>query len=219
MLTTSNDPRINYAQVQTGMARSRGLELEGVGHVTDALQLHANYTLNRVETIRSGDSDEIGNRIPLTPLHMASLWANYSFSGPLEGLTVGSGVRYIGSTYGDKTNSKDLKVPAYTLWDAMVRYDISKEWQVQVNASNLTDTNYVSGCNYWCYYGEGRTVTAKSITTGNSIRIKKPALSRLLYFYISTLNKRLQNKNVKAIIMEQRLNAQPLFNQNLTQLA
>ncbi|AWH87936.1 TonB-dependent siderophore receptor [Limnobaculum parvum] len=160
ILTTSNDPTINYAQIQTGMARSRGLELEAVGYVTDALQLHANYTLNRVETIRSGNSDEIGNRLPLTPLHMASLWADYAFNGKLEGLTIGSGVRYIGSTYGDKTNDKDLKVPAYTLWDAMVRYDINKEWQVQVNASNLTDTNYVSGCNYWCYYGEGRKVTA-----------------------------------------------------------
>lgn len=160
ILTTSNDPKINYAQVQTGMARSRGLELEGVGHVTDALQLHASYTLDRVETIRSGESNEINNRLPLTPLHMASLWADYSFNGKLEGFTIGSGVRYIGSTYGDKTGNKDLKVPAYTLWDAMVRYDINKQWQVQVNARNLADKNYVSGCNYWCYYGEGRTVTA-----------------------------------------------------------
>ncbi|VFS49058.1 TonB-dependent receptor [Budvicia aquatica] len=43
----------------------------------------------------------------------------------------------------------------------MIRYDINKEWQVQVNANNLANKKYVSACDYWCYYGDGRTVTAK----------------------------------------------------------
>ncbi|MDR0806470.1 MAG: TonB-dependent siderophore receptor [Enterobacteriaceae bacterium] len=158
LTTDPNDPSIRS---QTGMARSRGVELEAVGYATDELKLHASYTLSRIEVIRSLNDQEIGKRLPATPRNMASLWADYSLSGLLEGLTIGSGVRYIGSTYGDKTNTRDLKVPDYTLWDAMIRYDINKQWALQVNANNLADKKYVSACDYWCYYGDGRTVTAK----------------------------------------------------------
>ncbi|VEJ54385.1 TonB-dependent siderophore receptor [Pragia fontium] len=158
LTTDPNDPAIRS---QTGMARSRGLELEAVGYATDALKIHASYTLSRIQIIRSLNDEEIGKRLPATPRNMASLWADYALSGPLDGLTIGSGVRYIGSTYGDATNTQALKVPDYTLWDAMIRYDVNKQWSVQVNANNLADKKYVSACDYWCYYGDGRTVTAK----------------------------------------------------------
>ncbi len=37
---------------------------------------------------------------------MASLWADYTFfDGPLSGLTLGTGGRYTGSSYGDPANS------------------------------------------------------------------------------------------------------------------
>ena len=37
------------------------------------------------------------------------------------------------------------------LLDLMVRYDISREWALQLNARNLTDKTYVSGCDFYCY--------------------------------------------------------------------
>jgi iron complex outermembrane recepter protein len=42
-----------------------------------------------------------------------------------------------------------------------VHYDRGP-WRLQVNASNVTDKEYVSACNSstWCYYGYPRTVTA-----------------------------------------------------------
>ncbi len=159
--TLTTDPNAPAIRTQSGEARSRGLELEAVGNITDQLALRASYTFSKVETTKSLDKSVIGKRLPATPRHMASLWADYSFTGPLDGLKVGSGVRYIGSSYGDATNTSSMKVPAYTLVDAMVSYDINKSWQVQVNASNLTDKTYVSACDYWCYYGEGRNVNAK----------------------------------------------------------
>ncbi|WP_367273039.1 hypothetical protein [Candidatus Symbiopectobacterium sp.] len=39
-------------------------------------------------------------------------------------------------------------------------YDFTKDWRLQVNATNLSNREYVSVCNYWCYYGEGRVFNA-----------------------------------------------------------
>lgn len=158
VLTT--DPASPAVQVQTGEARARGVELELSGEVYKNLTLTANYTYNKVETTRSANENEVGKRLPIIPLHSASGWVSYAFSGVFEGLTLGSGVRYVGSSYGDAVNTPDLKVPAYTLLDAMARYDFNKNWRLQVNASNLTDRGYVSACNYWCYYGEERNLSA-----------------------------------------------------------
>lgn len=124
ILTTDvNNPS---RQVQSGEARSRGIELELSGEVYKGVTLTSNYTYNNVETTQSGVAGENGKRLPGLPEHMFSTWVSYAFSGPLEGLTVGSGVRYIGSSYGDRLESASLKVPAYTLWDAMIAYDVTK---------------------------------------------------------------------------------------------
>ncbi|MFJ5483270.1 TonB-dependent siderophore receptor [Pectobacterium actinidiae] len=156
----TTDPKNPSLTIQAGEARSRGLELELSGEVYTGLTLTANYTYNEVETTKSGTIGEVGKRLPGLPEHIVSGWATYAFNGKLEGLSIGSGVRYVGSSYGDIANSADMKVPAYTLWDAMIAYDFSKDWRLQVNATNLTNREYVSACNYWCYYGEGRNVSA-----------------------------------------------------------
>ncbi|MEQ9924962.1 TonB-dependent siderophore receptor [Pectobacterium brasiliense] len=156
----TTDPKNPNLTIQAGEARSRGLELEFSGEVYTGLTLTANYTYNEVETTKSGSVGEVGKRLPGLPEQIVSGWATYAFNGKLEGLSIGSGVRYVGSSHGDIANSADMKVPAYTLWDAMIAYDFSKDWRLQVNATNLTNREYVSACNYWCYYGEGRNVSA-----------------------------------------------------------
>ncbi len=69
------------------------------------------------------------------------------------GLKLGGGVRYIGeSTY------NDITVSDVTLVDAMASYDFAENWRAQLNVNNLTDKEYVASCDYWCYYGESRSV-------------------------------------------------------------
>ncbi|NWN81466.1 MAG: TonB-dependent siderophore receptor [Halomonas sp.] len=134
-------------QTQSGKQTSRGFELEGVGYLTDQLQLTAAYTYTDAE-------DEEGQRKSLIPRHQASTWLDYVFQeGALQGLKLGGGVRYVGgSVYGD------ISVPEYTLVDAMARYDFAGSWRAQVNVNNMTDKEYVASCDYWCYYGESRSV-------------------------------------------------------------
>ncbi|WP_457809279.1 TonB-dependent siderophore receptor [Kushneria sp. EE4] len=141
---------------QGGERHSRGFELEGVGYLTDELQLKAAYTYTDV-TVDVSDTQR-DQRAGLVPRHQASLWVNYGFDqGALDGLTLGAGARYMGTSV-DSPQYSDTAVAAYTVYDAMASYDIDRNWTVQVNAKNLTDKEYISGCEYWCYYGESRSV-------------------------------------------------------------
>jgi iron complex outermembrane receptor protein len=59
-------------------------------------------------------------------------------------------------------------VPHYTLYDAMVKYDLGQASSalrgaaLQLNVQNLTDKKYVSSCSgeYACFYGSGRSIIA-----------------------------------------------------------
>ncbi|WP_245411872.1 TonB-dependent siderophore receptor [Phyllobacterium leguminum] len=150
---------------QTGEITSRGIELEGVASVASGVDLRLAYTyldteISKATTVNEDGSSNQGNTPFGVPTHSASLWANYKVqSGALEGLGLGAGVRYVGSTYGDDANT--FKVPAVTLVDASVSYDW-KNVQLQLGASNLFDKTYVASCfaeSFGCFYGEGRRVT------------------------------------------------------------
>jgi iron complex outermembrane receptor protein len=159
---------LNYSIAQ-GEIRSRGIEVEGRASLTEGLDLIGTYSYIDAEITKSnnlvaGQSVQ-GNRVPQVPRHMASGWADYAFrEGPLRGLSLGGGVRYIGSTYGDEANS--FKVDAVTLFDAAVRYDLgarferAKGLELAVNAQNIADKDYVASCSSSnnCYYGTGRLV-------------------------------------------------------------
>jgi iron complex outermembrane receptor protein len=101
------------------------------------------------------------------PSQQASAWARYQLQeGPLAGLGVGGGVRYIGSSYADEANT--LKVPSVTLFDLMLDYDLGrasaslKGMQVALNVQNLFDKEYIASCagDSWCWYGYQRSIKA-----------------------------------------------------------
>ena len=144
-------------QVQAGERRGRGVELQADVNLNDNWSLAGAYTytdskqdLSTHTTIRS----------PMMPRHMASTQVAYKFNtGALNGLKLGTSLRYVGSTTDDQYYAGHT-IPSYTLWDAMAQYTFAKDWQVQLNARNLTDKDYVSACSFYCYYGAGRSVEA-----------------------------------------------------------
>ncbi|WP_460427167.1 TonB-dependent siderophore receptor [Azotobacter armeniacus] len=143
---------------QLGEVRSKGIEFEAVANVTERLSLTGSMTYLDMEITKSQDPSERGKTPSGVADRMASLWATYSFrGGPLDGLALGAGARYTGESWADDTES--LEVPSRTLYDAMASYT----WdaiKLQLNASNLTDKEYVSSCGSYCFYGERRNVTA-----------------------------------------------------------
>lgn len=157
VLTTS--PENPNESVQTGEVRHRGLELEGNFDLGNGLSAVAAYTYLDAEITSSNDGDE-GNRPSLVPENQASLWANYAMpEGPLEGLSFGGGLRYIGQTFGDTANT--LSVPSYTLFDAAIRYTRGA-LEGSINATNLFDKEYFATCypGGGCLPGDERVITA-----------------------------------------------------------
>lgn len=163
----TGDPDHPGFSIQTGEVRSRGIELEGVASLENGWGFIASYSYLDQEVTESNGPD-LGKRPTRMPRHKAALWGSYAFSGgPLTGLQVGAGVRYIGETAGDGANT--FEVPAYTLFDAAVKYDLSaldvrlKGAALAVNATNIADNTYVAACDAdtVCYYGIGRTVIGR----------------------------------------------------------
>lgn len=159
---TTPDPSDPTLQVQTGEVRSRGIELEGVASLGFGLDLIAAYTYLDMEITESNVEGEEGERPTQVPDHTASIWADYTHpTGLLRNLGLGAGIRYIGSSFGDLPNT--LKTPDVTLVDAVLHYDW-KNFRAQLNAKNLFDKEYVSGCftrggSDFCTFGQTRTIT------------------------------------------------------------
>ena len=155
---TVPDPGNALNYVQQGEIRSRGVEFEGVGNVAEGLNFHVSYSFLGQEVTKTTDPAVLGKRPPLAPEQLAGVSGEYTITrGGLTGLGFGFGVRYVGTTAGDATNT--IEVPAYTLMDASARY-LWNALEFQVSATNLTDKLYVGVCTSpsYCNYGSARKV-------------------------------------------------------------
>lgn len=142
-------------QEQIGEVHVRGLELEGVASLAEGLDLRAAYTYMDAEVT------DTGRRPETVPEHAASLWLNYTFQPDtaLEGFGMGGGMRYVGSRYGNATNT--MKMDPNILFDAALTYQ-KNGYKASLNIQNIADEEYLSNCGtFGCYYGEGRSVMGK----------------------------------------------------------
>ncbi|AVH83763.1 ferrichrome porin FhuA [Citrobacter braakii] len=157
------DPNGSFWSVEGGEIRSRGVEIEAKAALSASVNVVGSYTYTDAEY--TTDTTYKGNTPAQVPKHMASLWGDYTlYDGALSGLTLGTGVRYTGSSYGDPANS--FKVGSYTLVDALVRYDLARVGMagsnVALHVNNLFDREYVASCfnTYGCFWGAERQVVA-----------------------------------------------------------
>lgn len=153
--------------VQEGEIRSRGLEFEARGNLATNLELIAALTLLDTKYTETSDPTNVGNRPQAVPDYYGSVWVNYGFTtSALEGLTLGGGLRFVGSSYADNANK--VKADGYTLVDAALRYDFGvktpslKGLEGTLNVTNLFNKDYYSSCssNFYCQFGSGRQVLA-----------------------------------------------------------
>lgn len=154
--------------VQTGEGRVRGLEFEGKASLPWGMAVIVTATRSDGEITRSNTPSQIGNKLPQVPDWLASAFVDQRIkAGPLAGFGLGGGVRYTGDSFGDTGNS--LRIPDYTVFDLFVRYDFGVAnprlggLVASVNARNIADKRYVATCTSTagCYYGQGRSVTAR----------------------------------------------------------
>lgn len=152
-------PPPTYAAQQTGEIRSRGIELEGTATLAEGFNVRGGYSY--IDAVVTKDPVNIGKAPTTVPLNRFSLWSDYTLQGgPLKGVQIGGGVRYVGSTFGDDANT--FKVNASTAIDALLAYS-KDNWRLALNVTNLADTRYVAACYGYssCFYAEGRKAIAK----------------------------------------------------------
>ncbi len=152
-------------ETQIGEINSRGVEFEAKGSIVDNLQATAAFTVLSLKITDDPDSTIIGKQPYIVPDQQGSLHLDYTFrdgalNGALKGIKLGSGVRYIGSSWADYANT--LKVPAATVYDADIGY-ADDRWGVDLYVDNMLDKTYVASCQtaYSCGYAEGRTIGLK----------------------------------------------------------
>ncbi|EPL7795958.1 ferrioxamine B receptor FoxA [Citrobacter freundii] len=159
-IATKEEPTDPYRSI--GEIESEGVELEAISQLTDSFRLQAAYTYTDIRYKKSSPEEQ-GKRAVYAPRNQASAWLSYDVkSGPLDGLTLGSGVRYVNGITSDHLNTHTL--PSYTLVDMVIGYDLTnigiKGLSAQLNVNNLTDKRYVAACNSlsYCYFGAERSI-------------------------------------------------------------
>ncbi|WP_414551043.1 TonB-dependent siderophore receptor [Anabaena sp. CCY 0017] len=151
------DPNNPDFSILVGEVRSRGLELQMAGKVTDNFSLIAAYTLLDAEVTKNTTGLQ-GNNFVNSPSNSFGLYAKYDFTQPgLRGLSLNSGLVYVGDRQGDNANSFD--VPSY------VRVDLGASYQLEnltfrLGIENLFDTRYVAS-----------TVNAANVSQGSPFAI------------------------------------------------
>lgn len=152
----TNHPTNPNLFIQQGEVRSRGVEMEAAHQLFGSLDVTASYSYVDAQISRSNNPAEIGLQLDVTPKHQATVWGVQRFHmGADATLRAGLGARYVGEHFSSGT----LRLPSYTLADALLALD-RERWSLAVTASNLLDKRHYSTCLVRgdCYFGIRRNV-------------------------------------------------------------
>ncbi|WP_421566063.1 TonB-dependent siderophore receptor [Ochrobactrum sp. EDr1-4] len=129
--------------------RTRGIELELSGFITDRWRMTGGYTY-AVSKYTEGASAGEKFATYQYPEHVFKLFTTYTF--PDEHLTIGGGLRAQSKLYYE-SGAFNVEQPAYAVADVMAKYDFNEQTALQLNVNNLFDKNYYSALNTSAGYG------------------------------------------------------------------
>lgn len=148
-----------------GETQVDGIELGLNGNITDKWAVSAGYTYLDSETVNPGpscnrqgvctpDNPAKGKQMQNVPKNSATLWTTYAIT---PALTLGAGAVAMDKVYGDAANTK--YVPGYVRYDAMARYNVNKNVDLQLNVNNLSDERYFTKAyaSHYATEAEGRS--------------------------------------------------------------
>jgi iron complex outermembrane receptor protein len=132
---STTDPSDPLLTIQTGEQRSRGVELEVQGSLTDVLELSGGVAWLDAE-VSDDEVIPVGDALANAPKRQASLWLKYTPSGEL-GWFMGGGLLYASDREATLPNN-GVVLPEATRLDMLVGYE-ADGWSAQLNGRNLTD--------------------------------------------------------------------------------
>jgi len=159
----TSDPVDSNYQVAAGEARSRGFDISVAGNITPQWRMIGGYAYVDAEVTESSSASmPAGTRLANVPRHSFNLLDTYEFAeGPLAGLGVGMGVKYVGDRKGGATSTA-FDMDAYTTVDLLAYYPLTERVRLNLNLNNLFDEEYEERGwgNIWAYPGAPRTLQA-----------------------------------------------------------
>lgn len=125
-----------------GKVRSRGVEVDLAGSITDNLSVIASYGYTDAKVL--DDPDYAGKPLPNVPKHTGSVFLSYDIHNVYDSntLTVGGGGHAVSKRSG--TNGADYYLQGYAVADVFAAYKMKLQYPVtlQVNVKNLFDKTY-----------------------------------------------------------------------------
>ena len=163
LVANSEGPVTIYSAA--GEVRSRGLEVDMSGQLSDRWSMIGSYAYTDAEVTE--DPLYQGKQLQNVAKNSGSLSAVYDFGTIVGGdqLRVGAGARYVGERAGNAVNDFDL--PSYTVADAFATYDTKVEGQkvkFQLNVKNLFDRTYYTSAasRFFVSMGDSRQISLSS---------------------------------------------------------
>jgi catecholate siderophore receptor len=140
----------------SGNNRIRGVELGISGRITPNWDVWGGYSYldPKVTSYRNGGVDYDGKQMKFIARQSFSIWSTYKI---LPQFTVGAGATHTGKRYVDDANV--YRLPSYWRYDAMVSYQVNKNFGLQLNINNLSnETIYeASHVGIFTYVAPGRS--------------------------------------------------------------
>jgi iron complex outermembrane recepter protein len=152
------DPDHPGFSIAAGEVRSRGLEFDVAGQLTNNLSLIGSYTYDNAVVTK--DSSYLGKTWAGVPLHSGSVWAKWDTAPRAsDAWFYGAGVYVSGERQANITNK--VQLPDYARCDAMIGYRtllMGTEYTAQLNVQNVFDTTYFdNSTGTYSTYGAPRT--------------------------------------------------------------
>lgn len=166
---TGSDPSGNYS-IAAGEVRSKGIELDINGKVTNNVKISTNYAYTNTEITKDsgGAVDYLtgnvvnleGKELSNVPKHsggILAMWEDSLSSSSSYG--IGSGISYVGKREGNYINSFTL--PDYTTVKLVSYWKADKNLTLKFNIDNLFDKEYIvsSYDRSWLTPGDPRNYT------------------------------------------------------------
>lgn len=129
-----------------GKVRSKGVELEINGQLTDNWQVAAGYTFAEAKYKQDANEANEGRLFDTRrPRHQLNLTTFYHLPGELNKWRVGANLYRQNAIYSKGVNGAvdyHIEQKAYTIADAMLGYEVSEHLDTQLSINNIFDKKY-----------------------------------------------------------------------------
>ncbi|MFT3948408.1 MAG: TonB-dependent receptor [Agriterribacter sp.] len=134
------DPDDQTFSIQDGTQRSKGIDVDIIANPFPGLNIVAGYAYNDNKYIQADDY-LTGKRNTGTPWNTGNIWVSYkSVKGTLQGLGIGAGANFSGSTYA-LNDDNSFVLDGYKTFDATAFYDFAK-WRLSIKLNNIGNLKY-----------------------------------------------------------------------------